>query len=322
MKPVVIGFDTSCYTTSVAAATPDGHLVCSCRKLLPVETGERGLRQSDAVFLHIKQLPDLVRQVSDKIKGYETVLVCASTKPRKDEDSYMPVFAVGKTMALSLSSMLNVPFVETDHQHGHFTAAAYESGINTAKPYLAVHLSGGTTDLVLIDGDKFELLGTSLDLHAGQLVDRTGVAMGLKFPAGPELEKLAVNGTAKALIPASITKDGLSCHFSGAEAACVRMLADHRIPETDIAAEVYDCLARTVSRMILNGMSNTGISQILLAGGVSSSALFRSMVNQRIRKANYTASVYFGHPEYSGDNAAGVALIGASFLTGVKDHEG
>ena len=312
MKPVVIGFDTSCYTTSVAAANPDGHLVCSCRKLLPVETGERGLRQSDAVFLHVRQLPDLIRQVSEQIRGYDITLVCASTKPRKGEDSYMPVFTVGKTMGEAMASVLNVPFVETDHQQGHFAAAAYESGINTDQPYLAVHLSGGTTDLVLISEDRLELLGTSHDLHAGQLVDRIGVAMGMKFPAGPELEKLAMNGTAKALIPSSITNDGLSCHLSGAEAACMRMIRDHKMPEADIAAEVFDCLARTISKMILNGMHETGISQILLAGGVSSSALFRSMVTERIRKSNRNAAVCFGHPEYSGDNAAGVALIGAS----------
>ncbi len=312
MKPVVIGFDTSCYTTSVAAATPDGHLVCSCRKLLPVETGERGLRQSDAVFLHVRQLPDLIRQVSEQICGYDITLVCASTKPRKGEDSYMPVFMVGKTMGESMASVLNVPFVETDHQQGHFAAAAYESGIDTDQPYLAVHLSGGTTDLVLISEDRLELLGTSQDLHAGQLVDRIGVAMGMKFPAGPELEKLAMDGMAKALIPSSLTNNGLSCHLSGAEAACMRMIMDHKIPEADIAAEVFDCLARTISKMILNGMQKTGISQILLAGGVSSSALFRSMVTERIRKNKRNASVCFGHPEYSGDNAAGVALIGAS----------
>lgn len=314
MKPVVIGFDTSCYTTSVAAATPDGHLLCSFRKLLPVAAGERGLRQSDAVFLHIKQIPELINQLSEAIKGFNVALVCASTKPREGEDSYMPVFNVGKTIAESMASILKVPFVETDHQHGHFSAAAYESGINAEKPYLAVHLSGGTTDIVRIDHGDLVLLGTSLDLHAGQLVDRIGVAMGMTFPAGPELEKLAQKGNAKALIPSSVTGDGLSCHLSGAEAACTRMIRNGNMSQENVAAEVFDCLARTISKMILNGIEKTGISQVLLAGGVSSSALFRHMITERIHKADRNAVVCFGHPEYSGDNAAGVALIGAAQL--------
>lgn len=319
MTPVIIGFDTSCYTTSVAAASADGHLLCSCRKLLPVTEGERGLRQSDAVFLHIKQLPGLTEQVFDQIRGCRTVCVCASTRPRSSDESYMPVFNVGKTVAESIAHALDVPFIETDHQHGHFAAAAYESGITESEPYLAMHLSGGTTDLVLAENGKLELLGSSLDLHAGQLIDRVGVALGTAFPAGPEMEKMALTGNAAARIPSSIAGNGMSCHLSGAEAACMRMIHDSTIDKYDLAAEVFDCLARTVSKMILNACEKTGIRQILLAGGVASSMLFRKTVSERIRKGNRNIRICFGHPEYSGDNAAGVALIGAyTMRTGVN----
>ena len=313
MNPVVIGFDTSCYTTSVAAATPDGHLVCSCRKLLPVQTGERGLRQSDAVFLHIKQIPDLVREVFARTGDLTVCGVCASTRPRASDESYMPVFTVGKTVAESIAASAHVPLYETDHQHGHFAAAAYESGISAERPFLALHLSGGTTDLVLVRDKGIDLLGTSLDLHAGQLIDRIGVALGLPFPAGPELEKLASAGQAKALIPSSLAEDGISCHLSGAEAACIRLLHEGKTSGSDLAAEVFDCLARTVAKMTVKAVTGTGCKNVLLAGGVSSSVLFRDMVQSRIRKMNHEINLYFGHPEFSGDNAAGVALIGAAY---------
>lgn len=314
MKQIVIGIDTSCYTTSVAASTLDGQLICSCRKLLPVTAGERGLRQSDAVFLHIRQIPKLLEDVFMQINGFQIAGICVSTRPRNSDDSYMPVFSVGKTIAETLSISLNAPVIETDHQHGHFAAAVYESGIDPGKGYIALHLSGGTTDMVLIDGNRFEMLGTSLDLHAGQLIDRTGVALGLGFPAGPELEKLASKGKTKAIIPSSLTDDGMSCHLSGAEAACIRMIRDKNISESDLASEVFDCLSRTTAKMTLNAVRQTGFLQVLLAGGVSSSLLFRKMFTERIRKGNRNIHVCFGHPQYSGDNAAGVALIGADHL--------
>ena len=322
MTGAVIGFDTSCYTTSVAAARTDGTVICSNRKLLEVETGSRGLRQSEALFQHVRQLPELVRQTASTLVDTPIVAVCASTRPREDSDSYMPVFRAGRTVAESVASMLRVPFFETDHQHGHFAAAAYESRIRTGEAYTALHLSGGTTDLVLMDGDRLENVGGSLDLHAGQLVDRTGVALGLGFPSGPALEELAVRGSAKAMIPVSMADGGLSCHLSGAESMVQRLILEGKMDKYDLAAEVYDFLARTVARMALAGCDRAGTRQVLLAGGVSSSALFRELVTHRIQTKNNRIAVCFGHPEYSGDNAAGVALIGVrKILNGGKDNE-
>ena len=310
MTGAVIGFDTSCYTTSVAAAGTDGKVICSNRKLLDVQTGSRGLRQSEALFQHVKQLPEMVRQTAEILGDTPVIAICASTRPREDNDSYMPVFRAGRTVAESVASMLRVPFFETDHQHGHFAAAAYESGIGEEEKYIAMHLSGGTTDLVFMNRDRLKNMGSSLDLHAGQLVDRTGVALGLGFPSGPALEILARRGTAKAIIPVSMTDGGLSCHLSGAESMVQRLLAQDKTDPCDLAAEVYDFLARTVARMALAGCEKTGTQHVLLAGGVASSSLFRELVEHRIRTKNNRITICFGHPELSGDNAAGVALIG------------
>lgn len=310
---VVLGFDTSCYTTSVAAVELSGQPVASCRQLLPVPLGERGLRQSDAVFIHVRQLPALMEELSRKIDGRAIAAVCASTQPRENEKSYMPVFQAGDAQARGIAALLGIPCFASNHQRGHIEAALVEAG--TAEgPLLAVHLSGGTTELLSYDGSHVTLLGGTLDLHAGQVVDRTGVALGLPFPAGPGLEELARRGTAQARLPVSMERDGLHCHLSGAETQLQRWIQSGSLPPEDIAREVYDLLARTVARLVTAGARETGIHQALLAGGVASSALFREMVTARTAKMNRQLRLHFGRPEYSGDNAVGAARIGAKLL--------
>ena len=310
MRQVVVGLDTSCYTTSAAAVTADGQVVASCRKLLPVKLGERGLRQSEGVFIHVRQLPDRLEALREFIRGDEIVAVCASARPRDEEESYMPVFQVGDAQARGLAAMLGVPYFSSTHQRGHVAAAMVDSGIAPGD-LLAVHLSGGTTELLCLRDDVLTLLGGTLDLHAGQVVDRVGVALGLPFPAGPHLEELSLRGHAAARLPVSMAEGGLRCHLSGAESQAQRWIASGTLSAEDTAMEVYDLLARTVARLILAGAAKTGIRQVLIAGGVASSALFRRLVTERIRKSDRGLSVCFGKPEYSGDNAVGAALIGA-----------
>lgn len=313
MKRVIVGLDTSCYTTSAAAVTVDGEVIASCRRLLPVPKGERGLRQSEAVFIHVRQLPEQIELLSQHLTDCEIAAVCVSRRPRDEEASYMPVFHAGDAQGRSLAALLSVPCFATTHQRGHIAAAKVDSGIAPGD-LLAVHLSGGTTEILSLVGDELTLLGGTLDLHAGQVVDRTGVALGLPFPAGPYLEELAVKGTAKALLPVSMADGGMSCHLSGAETQVQRWIAAGAMPREDIAREVYDLLARTVARMVTTAAKKTGIRQVLIAGGVSSSQLFRTLVRQRIAKRDRDLHVCFGKPEYSGDNAVGVALLGAEKL--------
>ena len=310
VKRVVVGLDTSCYTTSAAAVTAEGNVIASCRKLLPVPQGQRGLRQSEAVFTHVRQLPGLIEELSAYLTDCEIVAVCASRRPRDEEASYMPVFQAGDAQGRSLAALLRVPCFATTHQRGHVEAAKVDSGV-AAGDLLAVHLSGGTTEVLSLVDDRLTLLGGTLDLHAGQVVDRTGVALGLPFPAGPHLEELAVRGTARALLPVAMADGGLYCHLSGAETQVQRWIAQGMMPKEDIAREVYDLLARTVSRMVTAASQQTGIRQVLIAGGVASSRLFRELVTQRTAKRQPDLRVRFGRPEYSGDNAVGVALIGA-----------
>ena len=193
----VLGMDTSCYTTSCALVTPEGEILSSSRRLLTVEDGARGLMQSQGLFQHVKNLPQMVQNVMADVSDAEICAVCASTRPRPAEDSYMPVFRAGESQARAAASLLRVPFYPASHQEGHVRAAMVDAGIDETKPFLALHLSGGTTEILLSEEGKLTLLGGSLDLHAGQLVDRTGVRLHMPFPAGPSLEKLAMEGRAQ-----------------------------------------------------------------------------------------------------------------------------
>ena len=315
MMRVVIGLDTSCYTTSCAAVTAEGEVVASCRRLLPVELGQRGLRQSEAVFSHVRQLPGLMEELGQHIAGAQIAAVCVSRTPRDDPDSYMPVFQVGDAQARALAAMLGVPCFASTHQRGHIAAAKVDSGIWPGD-LIAVHLSGGTTEVLALRGDELSLLSGTLDLHAGQVVDRVGVALGLPFPAGPELEKLARRGKSRAELPVSM--DGMRCHLSGAESQLQRWIAAGQRPPEDVARETYDVISRTVARMVCAAAEATGIRQALIAGGVASSALMREMITSRVAKRDRELRICYGKPEYSGDNAVGAALIGAEKLRALE----
>ena len=305
----ILGFDTSCYTTSAALVTPEGEILASARRLLTVPEGARGLRQSEGLFQHVSRLPEMVSAAFSEAGGVKIAAVAASVRPRPREDSYMPVFRAGESQARLAAALLGVPFYPVSHQEGHVRAALVDSGIDRDRPFLALHLSGGTTEMLLSAGDELTLLGGSLDLHAGQLIDRIGVLLRLGFPAGPAMEQLAARGRASGRIGVSIR--GCGCCISGAENQAKGWLETGVLSPEDTAAEIFDFLARTVERMIEAGCEKTGCRQALLAGGVASSRHFAALVRERAKRRRLPCRLAFARPELSGDNAVGVALLGA-----------
>ena len=309
MSITVLGLDTSNYRTSAALVDEDGTVLMNYRKLLPVPSGERGLRQNEAVFAHLRQLNEAADTLREAAKG-TIAAVAASLSPRDGSESYMPVFMAGASFGRLTAAALGVPFIGTTHQRGHLAAAKSGTELDRAENYLALHLSGGTTDLLEVHGAGIAQIGGSLDLHAGQLVDRAGVAMGLGFPAGPELEMLALQGNSRGLLGCSMSDGDLTCHFSGAESQVQRWIKEGKVNREDTAREIYDVLARSTARMLAAGAEKTGLDSALVTGGVASSPLFRLMLVQRITARRSSLKIVFGQPEMSGDNAVGVALIG------------
>lgn len=304
--PGYLGLDTSNYTTSCAWLSCDGSFHQE-KRLLPVKEGEAGLRQSDAVFHHTKQLPELMEKLMSN--GSESVrAVGVSAKPRNIDGSYMPCFLCGETLARGIGAVTGARVYATSHQIGHILAALYSAQRLSLleKPFLAFHVSGGTTDCLLCEPDSRELLkitemGTSLDLKAGQAVDRTGLMMGLRFPCGKALEELAVQSNRKWKIK-PVIKNG-SCCLSGLQNQCERLLRDGTSRE-DTALYCLKAVETAVAAMTECALAKTGDIPVIFAGGVMSNKIIRASLEKRF-------GGYFAEPEFSCDNAAGTAVYAA-----------
>ncbi|PRX26913.1 N6-L-threonylcarbamoyladenine synthase [Orenia metallireducens] len=307
---MILGIDTSNYTTSVALMTLEGKLVKQKRERLKVDLGERGLRQSEALFQHVEQLPALIAEVAEASKDKLTKII-VSTKPCPQEGSYMPVFKVGFGHAKALASVLNIPLIKTSHQEGHLMAGLWSAKINLHN-FLAVHLSGGTSEVLKVEqsNNHFDIteLGASQDLHAGQFIDRVGVALGLSFPAGPQLESLATKGElGKVSIPSSI--QGYQMSFSGPASAAMRLIKTAKA-SADIALAVQQCIANSLEKVLKKAIVEEKSKDILIVGGVAANQYIRERLKKRLEHPAVGAKLYFADPKWSSDNAVGVAAMG------------
>ena len=296
---VILGIDTSNYTTSMALCDKSG-VIGNEKILLDVKDGERGLRQSDAVFAHIGNLP----MIASRIGSNDIIAIGVSSRPRDVEGSYMPCFRAGESFALSLGSLLGVPVYRFAHQTGHVVAAAYSAGrLDLLKErFCAFHVSGGTTELLLCDGRdgrlRIEKIGGTLDLNAGQAIDRAGVMLGMKFPCGPALEALSGDG----VLPEApkVCVRGLECNLSGAENK-VASLLKKGVSKNDIALYVLAFVERTLTKLTENLRQEYDLP-IIYAGGVMSNSMIKSALSR-------FDNTFFADRAFSADNAAGIALL-------------
>ena len=301
-----LGLDTSNYTTSTALF--DGADGYQLGRLLDVESGSLGLRQSDALFQHVKRLPELFDRLRAEGRLEGIAAVGASIKPRWVEGSYMPCFLAGETAGRILADTLGVPFFPCAHQQGHIAAVAWGAGRLELldKPLLAWHLSGGTTELLYVEPDGTGVLprkiGGTNDISAGQLIDRTGVALGLDFPAGKALDALSREG---APVPGfSVKLNGLTFSLSGMENK-VKDMAEAGAPAADVARFAVDTVARTIRRVTDRALEQYPGLPVLCSGGVASNSLLRETLSDAV----------FAPPVCSADNALGVAVLTHRALT-------
>lgn len=351
---LVLGVDTSAYTTSVAVVTVDGRLVSDRRQVLAVPAGRRGLRQSDAVFQHVTRLPELLEAaVADAAVwlaasagaaspgggALPLAAVAASVAPRSRPDSYMPVFRAGAGFARALAAWHGVPFIDVSHQDGHIWAGLWSAAPGGTEAdgaaaalwrdvddVVVLHASGGTTELLRArrtrragDGPEepfasarwiVESLAASEDLYAGQFIDRAGVRLGLPFPAGPHLERLAAEGDpAAAPLPVAVRGHRLS--FSGPDTAAAR-LTERGVAAADVAAAVQECVAASLSRWAAQVLAEGAPALFLGVGGVMANQALRRRLSETLSPLGVRC--VFAAPRCSVDNAIGVALAGAVWL--------
>ncbi len=300
-----LGIDTSNYTTAASIYDSDTNEMLMKKKLLPVKQGECGLRQSDAVFHHVQQLPQIIDELFEGFSGTLSA-IGVSSKPRDAEGSYMPCFTVGYGTAKALSSALNVPLYTFSHQNGHIAAAVYSAGCTEllGQRFLAFHVSGGTTEAVIVEPDKEnvfknELAAKTLDLNAGQLIDRVGVMLGLSFPCGCEIEKLALEN--KEQIKAKATLKECDCCLSGIENICRRAFDEGRTKQY-ISALCLSYVEKTISSMCSSLLKKYGDLPVVFAGGVMSDSIIKEELKKKF-------DPFFADPVFSADNASGTAFL-------------
>lgn len=309
---IFLGFDTSNYTTSIAALGSCG--VKNIRSVLPVEEGKRGIRQSEGVFLHTKSIAELYKKLD--IDFNDVCAVGVSVRPRSVDGSYMPVFLVGEAFAQGVAHTLGVPLMRFSHQDGHIMAGVF-SGSNEALmqgDFLSLHLSGGTTEILRthFNGNGFdnEIIGATKDISAGQFIDRTGVYLGMKFPCGKELDALSLKTQDTIKLP--ICTDGAYMNFSGVETKIKGLIGSEN--DAVIARSVIENIRDTLIKAINSAIEKTRIKKVLAVGGVMSNSLIRKGLEENINGRLYLAS-----PEFSSDNAAGTAALSEYIFKKGKD---
>lgn len=296
-----LGIDTSNYTTSVALYDNNNTTDKSCRKLLPVKVGELGIRQSDAVFHHTQQLPALFSQLMNGAEERITA-IGVSEKPRPAKGSYMPCFTVGTGYAEVLSSALKIPLYKFSHQEGHIVSALYSAKRTDliGKKFMSFHISGGTTEALFVDENfNITLSAKTLDLNAGQAVDRIGLMLGCSFPCGKQLEKIALDYKGK--VKVKPTLKGSDCCLSGLQNICKKMY-DSGESREKTAFYCLKYIEETIYSMAVSLKEKYGDIPFVFAGGVMSNKIIRESMEKRL-------NCIFAEPEYSTDNAVGIAYL-------------
>jgi len=295
---IYLGIDTSNYTTSVASV---GDVTENIRKIIDIKEGMRGIRQSDGVFVHLKELPKLFDKLSCDMKDVSAVGV--STRPRNVEGSYMPVFLAGESFAKVIAKSLGVPLFSYSHQDGHIMAGIMSSGADELleQPFLAVHMSGGTTEILCCEykNNYFDarIVGGTKDISAGQLIDRLGVALGMKFPCGKEMDRLSQTCDEKPVTLKTSVKDGY-INFSGMETRLLSMV-------NDVDAGILAKSALTfIGKSLAEAINFHQPKNVMFVGGVASNTLLREYLKNEI-----DAKTYFASTELSCDNAVGIAEL-------------
>lgn len=303
MSRLFLGIDTSNYTTSVAVIDEDLNIIHDERIILQVEKGSKGLRQQEALFQHLKNLPILFERLNIDIKNIQVVGI--STRPRNVIGSYMPTFLVGEGFGRSIGAINNIKLKRFSHQEGHIGGILIKEDVSGS--FYAFHLSGGTTEALRCINNRdnllIEMVGGSLDISFGQLIDRIGVKLGLSFPCGAEMEKLAIKGEDLRLNIDVRIKDGYF-NISGLENKFIDLIDKGDLKEEDILYTLFVTLGKLILKLI-ESFFLKGDEKFIITGGVASNGIIRNLLIDSAYKDN----IIFGDEGLSVDNAVGIAYI-------------
>ena len=299
----ILGIDTSAYTTSIALINEENNeILADERKILEVKQGQKGLRQQEAVFQHLKNLPELYSRITHDLSKINTVSV--SSRPRNEEDSYMPVFIVGRNFGKVISHTLNCEFLEYSHQENHISSSLIDNYKNIDE-FLAVHISGGTTEFVSakksIKGFETKIVGQTKDITFGQLIDRIGIMMDFPFPCGKYMEEYIKGKNVGKLTTPRIIK-GSYINLSGMENYFGNLL--NKYTKEEIITSLFDYIAEYIVQVI-HSLSHLQHKTLIISGGVASNSYIRNYIMKSIKGYE----ILFPAVNNSSDNAVGLAFL-------------
>lgn len=307
-----IGIDTSAYTTSIAVIDEYNNLVCDYRKVLNVKKGSKGLRQQEAIFQHIKNIPDFIEELSKEIDIKNVQAVGVSYRPRNIDTSYMPVFLVCQSIGKIISNILNVPFKEFSHQEGHIAAGILGCNLQDKNKLISLHISGGTTEVLLVTkqtvGFDIKIIGGTKDISFGQLIDRLGVKLGIEFPCGRDMEILSTRGNVIGLKIPLRKNDDTWFNLSGLETFFIKVIDSNKYSKEDICKSILYTIKCILFEIINNSINKYNINDVLIVGGVASNKYIKHELLNSMDKGN----LYFPFPNYCSDNAIGVSYLSKS----------
>jgi len=231
---------------------------------------------------------------------------------------------VGATIGRSLAFAWGVPAVPVHHMEGHLLAPMLEDNPPDF-PFVALLVSGGHTQLISVTGiGQYELLGESVDDAAGEAFDKTAKLLGLDYPGGPMLSKMAQQGTAgRFTFPRPMTdRPGLDFSFSGLKTfAANTVRANNSDPQThaDIARAFEDAVVDTLAIKCKRALDHTGFKRLVMAGGVSANRTLRAKLAEMMQKRG--GAVFYARPEFCTDNGAMIAYAGMVRLSSSQNTD-
>ncbi|WP_210395659.1 tRNA (adenosine(37)-N6)-threonylcarbamoyltransferase complex transferase subunit TsaD [Motiliproteus sediminis] len=320
----VLGIETSCDETGVALYDSDqGLLADALYSQIDMHAEYGGVVPELASRDHIRKLVPLIREVMSAAGVERADAIAYTAGP-----GLIGALMVGASLARALGFAWQVPVLGVHHMEGHLLAPMLEDN-PPEFPFVALLVSGGHTQLVRVDGiGRYELLGESLDDAAGEAFDKAAKMLGLDYPGGPMIAKLAADGEAgRFRFPRPMTdRPGLEFSFSGLKTFTLntaeKLKVDGELADqdkADIARAFEEAVVDTLAIKCKRALEQTGLKRLVIAGGVSANRKLRAGLEAMVAKRG--AALFYARPEFCTDNGAMIAYAGCQrLLAGQQDE--
>lgn len=310
----ILGVETSCDETGVAIYHSENGLIChSLYSQVKMHNEYGGVVPELASRDHIRKLVPLIKQTlcDSRLNKHDIAGIAYTAGP-----GLMGALLVGATTARSLAWTWQVPAIAVHHMEGHLLAPMLEEN-SPSFPFVALLVSGGHTLLIRVDAiGKYTQLGESLDDAAGEAFDKTAKMLGLGYPGGPKVSKLAEKGTDRFKFPRPMTdRPGLDFSFSGLKTFTMNTLESTKKTQqdkADIAYAFQKATAETLTIKCKRALQHTGLKTLVIAGGVSANNQIRAELFKMTKKQN--AALFFPRLDFCTDNGAMIAYAGCQRL--------